>query len=254
MEDTKKLVQRQFTQNAEAYATSVLHGRGASLGRIVELAQPQAGDLALDVATAVGHTAMALAPHTRKVIGLDLTAATLVPAKRLSRERGLSNIEWMVGDVESLPLATAAFDVVVCRIALHHWPNAPQGIREMARVTRRGGRVVLVDNVVPNDRRLADFVNHYERTRDPSHHLCYALDELLAMFAGAGLRQPATETLDKPTPFEDWVKRSSTPPAVVEELRAMLKTPEAAATIRPQVIGGILNFHLTETVIAAVKE
>ncbi|MBI1802078.1 MAG: hypothetical protein HYR71_10670, partial [Chloroflexi bacterium] len=60
--------------------------------------------------------------------------------------------------------------------------------------------------------------------------------------------------LDKPTPFEDWVKRSSTPPAVIEELRAMLQTPEAAATIRPQVIGGILNFHLTEMVIAAVKE
>src|SRR5262249_11527922 len=159
----------------------------------------------LDVATAVGHTAMALAPHVRKVIGLDLTAATLTPARRLAHERNITNAEWMVGDVEALSLASESFEIVVCRIALHHWPNAPQGIREMARVARQGGRVLLVDNVVPPNKHLAEFVNHYERVRDPSHHWCYALDELTAMFERAGLRVQSTETLDKPTAFDEWI-------------------------------------------------
>ena len=61
--EIKKKVQSQFGQNAEAYATSTVHVRGASLSRIVELARPEATDRALDVATAAGHTAIAIAPR-----------------------------------------------------------------------------------------------------------------------------------------------------------------------------------------------
>ncbi len=253
MNDSKKLVQQQFSQNAEAYVTSVTHGRGASLGRIVELTQPRGDEIALDVATAVGHTALALAPHVRKVVGLDLTPGMMPVARRLAAERNVSNVEWTIGDVESLPLATESFEVVVCRIALHHWPQAAQGIREMARVAKRGGQVVLVDNVVPPDPQLAEFVNRYERVRDPSHHWCYPLDELTAMFDDAGLRVTFEETLDKPTAFDDWVKRMNTPPDQIAELHRMMQSPEAAATIRPEGIGGVLHFHLTEVIVAAQK-
>jgi ubiquinone/menaquinone biosynthesis C-methylase UbiE len=251
--EIKKKVQEQFGQNAEAYATSIVHGRGASLGRIVELAQPRAMDRALDVATAAGHTAMALAPHVRTVVGFDLTAAMFVPARRLAGERGLQNITWLNGDVECMPLATESFDIVVCRISLHHWPDAAQGIREMARVTAHGGRVMLVDNVAPPDRRLAEFVNHYEQVRDPSHNWCYALDALQAMFRQSGLTIETTEVLDKPTGFDDWVQRMSVPAPTIADLKQMLRTPEAAATIRPDTLDGVLRFHLSEAIVAAVK-
>ena len=252
-EDAKRLVQEQFSQNAEAYVTSVTHGRGASLQRIVELTQPHHDELALDVATAVGHTALALAPRVDRVIGLDLTPAMMVPARRLAAERNIANVEWTIGDVEDLPLSDESFDIVVCRIALHHWPDAPRGIREMARVAKPHGRVVLVDNVVPPDATLAQFVNHYERVRDPSHHWCYPLDELTAMVGAAGLRVTLTETLDKPTAFDDWVKRMNTPAEQMEELHRLMHSPEAAATIRPEGINGVLYFHLTEAIVSAVK-
>ncbi len=252
--DAKKLVQQQFSQNAEAYVTSVTHGRGASLQRIVELTEPKGSEAALDVATAVGHTALALAPRVRRVVGLDLTPAMMVPARRLAAERDIANVEWTIGDVENLPLAGEAFEIVVCRIALHHWPDAAQGIREMARVAKPGGRVVLVDNIVPPDPKLADFVNYYERVRDPSHNRCYPLDELNAIFAHAGLRVTWTETADKPTGFDDWIKRMKTPADNVEELHRLMHTPEAAATIRPEGIGGVLHFHLTEALILARRQ
>ena len=161
--------------------------------------------------------------------------------------------EWTIGDVENLPLSRESFDIVVCRIALHHWPDAPQGIREMARVAKPHARVVLVDNVVPPDPTLAQFVNLYERVRDASHHSCYPLDELTAMFADAGLHVSLTETLDKPTAFDDWVKRMNTPAQYLEELHRLMHSPEAAATIRPEGINGVLYFHLTEAIISAVK-
>jgi len=253
MNETKKLVQEQFGRNAEAYATSRMHARGVSLTRVVELTAPRAGDAALDVATAAGHTALALAPHVRRVTGLDLTPQMLVPARRLAGERGAANADWMVGDVENLPLASSAFEIVTCRIALHHWPDAARGLREMARVAKPGARVVLIDNIVPGDPHLSRFVNHFERVRDPSHNICYPLADLAGMMAAAGLRMQSTETLDKPTDFEDWVKRMRVPESPLADLRAMLQSREAAATIRPETIDGVLTFHIAEAILVAVK-
>lgn len=252
-EELKKLVQQQFSKNAESYATSATHGRGASLGRVVELARPRSTDHALDVATAAGHTAMALAPFVRGVVGLDLTPAMFVPAARLAGERGLGNIAWLAGDVERMPVASASFEIVVCRISLHHWPDAAGGIREMARAAKPGARVVLVDNVVPDDARLAEFVNHYERVRDPSHHWCYSLIELQAMFVAAGLRIESSEQSDKPIGFDDWVKRMQVPVPLIADLKLMLQTPEAAATLRPFTAAGVLQFNLSEVILTAVK-
>ncbi|MBI5878398.1 MAG: methyltransferase domain-containing protein [Chloroflexi bacterium] len=253
MSDVKKLVQEQFGRNAEAYATSRMHSRGVSLTRVVELTAPRPGDAALDVATAAGHTALALAPHVRRVVGLDLTPQMMVPARRLAGERGVANADWMVGDVENLPLASASFEIITCRIALHHWPDAARGLREMARAAKPGARVVLIDNVAPADGHLAQFVNQFERVRDPSHNVCYPLAELAAMMDAAGLRAQSTELLDKPTDFEDWVKRMRVPDAPLRDLRAMLQTPEAAATIRPETIDGVMTFHITEAILVGVR-
>ena len=60
---TKDLVQQQFGAHAAAYATSTVHAKGASLGRLVELVKPQPQWQALDIATGAGHTAAAFAPH-----------------------------------------------------------------------------------------------------------------------------------------------------------------------------------------------
>ena len=251
--NTKHLVQQQFGLNAAAYAVSPVHARGASLERVVELSAPQSGDLALDVATATGHMAFALAPRVRKVIGLDITVGMFAEGRRLSAERGIANVEWLGGDVEALPLADESFDIVMCRISLHHWPDAPRGVAEMARVVKRGGRVVLVDNYTQEDERLAAFVNRFETIRDPSHHWAYSIRALQGMFAAAGLRVDATETLEKATPFLDWVKRMQTPPAAILELEALLRTPEAAATLRGFEQNGETHFFLYEAIISAMR-
>ena len=68
---TKTLVQQQFGAHAAAYATSAVHAKGASLGRLVELVQPKSDWRALDIATGAGHTAAAFAPHVAHVIASD---------------------------------------------------------------------------------------------------------------------------------------------------------------------------------------
>src|SRR5262245_40916879 len=114
---TKSLVQQQFGAHAAAYATSAVHAKGASLGRLIELVKPQRHWRALDVATGAGHTAAAFAPHVAHVIAGDITAEMLEEAKKLAAARGLANMEAAVADAEALPFEDGRFDLVASRIA-----------------------------------------------------------------------------------------------------------------------------------------
>jgi len=73
-------VQTQFGANAEKYATSAVHAKGASLARLVELTAPQPDWRVLDVATAAGHTAFAFAPHVEWITAVDITPEMLTVA------------------------------------------------------------------------------------------------------------------------------------------------------------------------------
>ena len=252
---TKDRVTRQYGPAAEAYAVSQVHARGASLARLVELAEVGPGLRCLDVAMAAGHTALALAAAGASVVGVDLTPEMLGVARRLAAERGLTEVEFRLGDAEALPLADASFDRVTCRIALHHFPNPGQAAREMARVLKPGGRLILVDNIVPPDPAAAAFINRFETLRDPSHHWLFPLDTLADLLTAAGLRVTHTERLDKPMDFHDWAARMRVPPALEAALWAMLEAAASStqAYLRPAVVDGTRQFTLHEGILVAVK-
>ena len=142
---SKELVQRQFGAHAEAYATSIVHAKGASLKRLVELVKPQSEWLVLDVATGAGHTAAAFAPHVAHVIASDLTQAMLAQAQALARRKGLANMETARADAEALPFPAQRFDLVTTRIAPHHFFNIDAFLAETWRVLKPGGRFYCLE-------------------------------------------------------------------------------------------------------------
>ena len=253
--ETKSRVQRQFGAHVERYATSAVHARGQSLDRMAELVRPRSADQLLDVATAAGHTALRFAPHVRHVVGADLTPATLETARRLSQERGQTNLSFTAADAERLPFPDETFNVVTCRLALHHIPDAPRAIAEMGRVCRAGGQVVLADSVVPDDEATAAWINEFETIRDPSHHRIRSLAAVSAMFEAAGLVVEERETLTKSMDFDNWTWRMDVPPADKARLRNMLLDPPPAVQqwLAPDEIDGRLRFNLVEGVIAGRK-
>ncbi len=135
----KQLVQSQFGPNAAKYATSRVHAKGASLARLVELVQPQAEWVALDIATAAGHTAFVFAPHVARVTATDITPEMLEVAAKLAAEKGIDNVDFEPADAEDLPFADASFDLVTCRIAPHHFPHVDRFVAESFRVLSRAG-------------------------------------------------------------------------------------------------------------------
>jgi len=253
--DKKAQVREQFGRVAERYAVSTVHARGASLQRLVELAEPTSQDLVLDVATATGHTALALAPYVAHVVGTDLTEETLAVARRLAHERGFANVDFRQADAEALPFPDAQFDLVTCRVALHHFPNPQRGVDEMARVCKPGGRAILVDNIVPEDEAVAAFINRFEALRDPSHHQAYPLSQLVHYFEATGLTVTHTETLSKPMEFYDWTWRMSVAPDVEAHLRDLLLGCVGGVWefFEPVMAGEKIWFNLHEGIVVGRK-
>jgi len=203
IEDSAKKI---FGERAESYTTSAAHADERVLARIVELARPQADWTALDVATGTGHTALAVAPHVASIIGFDLTPEMLAEADKLRAARGVTNVTFREGDVHALPFPAASFDLVTSRRAPHHFSNINAALREMKRVLRPGGRLLIDDRSVPEDDFVDACMNELDRYHDESHVRQYRPSEWRNMLTGAGFAVEVAEPYTKHRPLTSLTK------------------------------------------------
>ena len=252
----KDRVRDQFGRTAEAYVRSQGHAAGEDLARLVVLADPQPTDHALDIATGGGHTALALSPHVARVVASDLTPRMLATARDFLAERGADNVDFVIADAERLPFLDETFDLVTVRIAPHHFADVRAATAEIARVLTPGGRLVVIDNIAPEDPALDAFVNELERRRDSSHVRCYPASEWIAFIAAAGLRVTQTETMRKVHDFAEWTARSEMPADARAALeRDVLAAPAAAKRecAIAVVDGRVRSWQSQSLILAAIK-
>jgi SAM-dependent methyltransferase len=134
--------------------------------RVQQLLAPLEGtERALDSGCGAGALAFALAPLVESVVGVDLSAE-LVAA---GREIAPPNCDLQVGDATALPFAYGSFDIAGCMRVLHHVRRPELVVSELARVTRPGGRILLVDQLGFVDPVLSAEADRFEQARDPSH-------------------------------------------------------------------------------------
>ena len=226
---TKALNRTQFGATAQNYVDSPIHRDRDDLATMVEWAAPQPGDLALDVSTGGGHAALAMAPHVARITVSDLTPQMLAAAQAHLQGKGVTNANYVIADAEALPFLDASFDIVTVRVAPHHYPHIQAAAHEMARVLKPGGRLVMIDNVAPDDPALDALANDWEQRRDPSHVREYTIGEWLGLLAASGLRVTRQQTQRHTYEFTSWVERMRTPADVAARLAAdILAAPPAA--------------------------
>ncbi|GIX50610.1 MAG: demethylmenaquinone methyltransferase [Limisphaera sp.] len=115
--------------------------------RLVRLAAVGPGDRVLDVCCGTGDVALRLARCGAEVVGVDFSGAMLEVARRRARRRRTvaDCIRWIQADAMDLPFPDAAFDAVTIAYGLRNLADWRAGLRELIRVTRPGGRVVILD-------------------------------------------------------------------------------------------------------------
>jgi ubiquinone/menaquinone biosynthesis C-methylase UbiE len=223
-------VQANFGAHAQAYVTSASHAKGDDLAQLVDMAQAQADWLVLDVATGGGHTGLMLAPRVKQVIALDLTEAMLHAARTHAETKGVS-IAYTAGDAECLPFGDAVFDLVICRIAPHHFPNIEAFMQESARVLKLGGLLVIQDHLLPDSKKAGRYVDAFEKLRDPSHVRGYASYEWRKLYEAAGFAIEQTETFVKAHDLLSWAERMGCDAITIERLQVMLMRAPAKAAV-----------------------
>jgi ubiquinone/menaquinone biosynthesis C-methylase UbiE len=181
-----------------------------------------AEDLVLDVAAGTGHAARTLAPDVRAVVALDATKEMLEVGREQARQAGLDNIIFLHGRAAASPFLDASFDVVVCRYALHHFPEPDAELAEMARCVKPGGTVVLVDLVADADAGVAERQNALELLRDPSHARALSSAELVAALARHGLEVVSVEQREVRRPLQPWMEQTKTPREAAAEIKRAL--------------------------------
>jgi ArsR family transcriptional regulator len=149
------------------------------------LALLPAGYVVADLGCGTGHTAVALSPHVKQVIGIDNSPAMLKAAQRRIGE--LPNVELRRGDLEALPIDDAACDAAMLLLVLSYVGEPDVVLRQMRRILKPGGRAVIVD-LLPHDRE--DFRRQMGQTR-----LGFETREIEQLMRAAGFDAPTIEPL-----------------------------------------------------------
>lgn len=212
-------VAKQFGSQASAYLTSAVHASGRDLQQLrARLADFPAAQV-LDLGCGAGHASFAAAEVVAKVTAYDLSAQMLEVVAKAAREKGLSNIATQQGYAEVLPFAGASFDVVISRYSAHHWHDVGQALREVKRVLKPGGTLIMMDVMSPGHPVRNIWLQTVEALRDTSHVQNYSSGEWLSMITEAGLISRTLTTDRLVLEFASWVARMRTPQPLCEAIR-----------------------------------
>lgn len=211
----------------------------------------------VDLGSADGFLTLPAARHARRVIAVDFPvdaiavaelpavrnevldlqqAVRLIGARqervaaraRQKRAAGwLGNIDLLTALPEDLPLAAAAHDVVLTRLTMHHFMDPLPPIKEMHRVLKPGGRLVLVDITAAPEPDRAALHNRLEQHRTPSHVRFYAPDDLAALVRTAGFELRGMARWTTPRLFSEWVGAASFSAGEAASLKKMLAATAA---------------------------
>jgi ubiquinone/menaquinone biosynthesis C-methylase UbiE len=221
-------IRERFTATADVFADYVRDirvGESESLAERATACLAVASEaLAIDVACGPGTFTRPLARRVRRAVGVDLTPAMIEKARAEAARAGITNIEYVCGDVYALPFADGVAGVAACGYAFHHMLEPARALAEMARVLRPGGRVAIADIIVSEGPGGA-IQNAIERARDPSHTNAQTIAQFRVLMHDAGLRVLSEESLQHWYDFDLWMRNAGSVPgdASYRRVRRMLE-------------------------------
>ena len=148
---------------------AVLSVGSAALWRLAttKAVNPRSGERILDIAAGTGTSSAALTRTGAHVVAADFSSGMIEVGR--SRNADNPNLEFVQADATALPFPYGDFDLVGCARVLHHVRRPELVVSELARVTRPGGRILLVDQLGDVDPIRSLELDRFERVRDPTH-------------------------------------------------------------------------------------
>lgn len=156
---------------------------------LLHLIDPEPNSVILDLGTGSGYVAFMLAeryPDCR-VIGLDIITETLERNRKKAALQSNYNLSFLSYDGMKYPFEDESIDIVVTRYALHHFPNLADSFKEVYRILKNAGKIVIADPT-PNRNDTSGFVDEYMRVKPDGHIKFYSFAELNEILETAGFQ------------------------------------------------------------------
>ena len=216
-------IRTSFSRQADRFETSDMSfSKESYLRHIVELLPLQPSDSILEVASGTCVCARALAPYVAQVTCLDATAEMLEIGRAEAARQGLSNLSFLEGYAEQLPFADESFDLVITRLSFHHFTSVELPFREMHRVLKRDGKLVIIDMEAAEEA-LRAREDQIETLRDFSHVKNLSKEEFLALYARHNCELLYSESTAIPVSLTAWMALTQTPVSVQKEIRRLME-------------------------------
>jgi len=220
----QQAIQQQFDPQAQAYLASTVHAQGPDLAHAQQLVArhlPASKARVLDVGCGAGHLAFALSPHVHHVMAVDPSPGMLDTVRRAAQHRGLGHIDTVQAQADDLPFADGHFCTVATRYSAHHWTALEASLREMYRVIKPGGYLLMIDILGHEDALVDTHLQAMEVLRDRSHVRNRSATQWQALLAEAGFTVHEQAQWPVRLEFAPWVARMQTPACQVEGIRAL---------------------------------
>ena len=190
-------IQQAFTQQAAEFESNHMNFSAQDyLDYVVQKIAPSKTDAVLEAAAGTCAYGRAIAPYAGNVACLDITPAMLSVGKSEAEKNHLDNMTFVLGDAAELPFPNGSFDIVLSRLAFHHFPDVKQPFAEMVRVLKPGGKLVLIDMGAAEEP-LRETEDGIEKMRDPSHVRNLSGNEMHLVILDAKTMKRATQAILK---------------------------------------------------------
>ena len=220
---------QQFGFTAANYTTSHTHQGDERLEILDRLVAEHSThyDTVIDIGTGPGFTAFEVSKYAENVLATDITPEMLIQAQELRDSKGLRDISMALVAAENLAFGNQTIDLVTSRNASHHFTNLTQWLREVHRVLKPGGALVLADTTSPERNDLAAWMHDIETRRDSSHIRNLAPSEWRQEVHKAGLSMEQEQRCIVRLSCPDWTTRSATSQNEAEKLHEDFRNSNA---------------------------
>lgn len=224
--------------------------------QVVDLLNPAHGAHILDLATHHGDTAIALAQAGCVVTAIDSSEKAIHKCHEILLEKNISNVTALVMDAENLTFGDRKFDGATCRMAMHHFDDVPEALKQIAKILKENAPVIIGDAISPDNRALGDFLMKIGRLRDETFKTLFTVDDWKKLLEENGLRLVDYKLTKDTRDATRWLERSPLSDEQKERIhRAFVdSTQEAKDYLQAKISDGkIVEFTDDKILIKAVK-
>ena len=212
---------QQFQRRPAAYSMPTSPFDQKFIAFMISISGVSKTDQVVEIACGGGTTTLGFAERCGHAIGVDVAEEPLRLARTAAAERNVSNVDFILSEVERLSFDDGTFNGALCRFSFHHFVNPARVFAELARVVAPGGWMVIADMVASEDPAKAELHNRMERLCDPTHSRTLPGSEFERMFSERGFRTALKVERDARLTLDDWIRFGGASPANAAMLREL---------------------------------